>query len=230
MSRPIVLIAWSLVLAAPLFASGTPKTLSGLPEQDREAFTRIQKAFEDAAGKKDFDLLRPYLDQGFQGRMVSDEDVSGVEGLEAFWKKLGGVSTEQGVHRYTIKLNPRDLEISGDSALARGRTDERFEVRPGEPVDFHSDWEVRLRRDSGGQWKLASMEARLDPVDKVSLALKVAAQRLLNSTVYRTTDFVIARIALPNLKVSRRQDFDGDGVESRGRFLDVVKPKPPPAR
>ncbi|MBI5208644.1 MAG: hypothetical protein HY927_01565 [Elusimicrobia bacterium] len=222
----------SLVLGIPPRAHANLQIEGGASEKDRQEFARIQTAFEEAANKKDFELLRPYLDKAFQGRMVSDEDVSGVEGLQAFWKKIGGVSEKEGVHRYTIRLNPENLRIAGNEAVAKGRTDEKFEVRPGDPVEFHSEWEVRLQKDAGGRWKLSSMNSRLDPIDKISLALKVTAKKLLGGALDRLAIPAAAtnRLDLHKVRADKEQDFDGDRVRYRASFIDTVKSKAAPKR
>lgn len=206
-----------VLLALPAGAQMPPRGLAGVPEKDRQAFLRIQEAFESAAAKSDFKLLEPYLDPKFQGRMVSDEDVRGVDGLREFWRKIGKTAVDQKVGRYTVKLKPEDVSFSGDAAVARGRTEERFQVRPGEFVDFRSDWEARLSRGPDGRWRLAGMNARLDPADKAALVLKSVAKAVLYSARAALKD--IPRIPLPRLRL-QKGDFDGDGVELRGRYVD----------
>ncbi|MBI4668956.1 MAG: hypothetical protein HY747_07195 [Elusimicrobia bacterium] len=174
MSRMFFVLGVFFAISLPLKADEA--NLSG--PNGLELF-KIQNAFETAAVYNKLELLTPYLDEGFQAKMISGEVLHGPEGIRKFWQNMySQVKKGQRVSSYELKLNPQELHVSGDLARAKGRSDEIIQNDFGEIYKFHTNWDASLKKQDGS-WKLASMNAHLEVRDKVSLALQAIAQKLL---------------------------------------------------
>lgn len=187
---------WVLILLAVLQARATP--LASLPPAEREALLKLKAAFESAAQGNRLHLLWPYLEEDFRGKMLL-MDLNSREELKALWEQIDRkFGEEKGVRRYHLEIIPESLDISGDTALAGGRTKESIETPLG-PVTYHSVWSARLVKKDGA-WKIARMESKMDALDKISRGL---------NTVVRA---VWTAIQLPSGIRREQPDFDKDGT------------------
>lgn len=205
--RKMRLLAVSLLII-PLASIGLWAEEQTLSPQDKAQFERIQAAFMTAINRNDPSYLFPYLDEGFRGKMISGEWVRGNEGVRKFWEKVyQRVRKEGGTGAYDLKLNPKDIQVKGNVAMVKGRTDEAIELNERQFYKFHSEWDVTLRKRDG-VWKLAFMDASLSSKDKASLALQAVAHKVLRPPLLKTSELL-----------KGKPDYDQD----RGRLHSAKK-------
>jgi ketosteroid isomerase-like protein len=145
----------SLLLLAALAPPGRADE-----EQDHEALRQLRAVYEQAVNENRLELLAPHLDASFTGVMLTGDQVSGFDGLKAYWAKIRDLMGPGG--RYTVKLNPDLSLLFGDVALAKGTTEDVVVTDAGE-YRFSGHWTAVLQRKDGA-WKVVRAQGSMDPI------------------------------------------------------------------
>jgi ketosteroid isomerase-like protein len=88
-----------------------------------------------------------------------------VNGLLQVYPSLAGDQAEQlrrtfaTVSQYEVEIRNPQIEVQGDTAIARAELARRMSPRVGNPVTNEVQTEFRLRRE-GGIWLIAAVTAR----------------------------------------------------------------------
>lgn len=146
------------------------------PEADHDQLRAIRAIFEDAVNTRDIDKLAPILDDGITGVPVTGEEVRGMDGLRAYWRKVWEMIGEGGSYR--VEVHPELSSLYGDLAVARGSADERVVTDNGREFRYTSHWTAVARRVADGTWKVLRMHSAMDPVNNPFVAAQVRASRI----------------------------------------------------
>jgi ketosteroid isomerase-like protein len=145
-------------------------------EADRAALRLIRTNYMEAVNTGDASKLAPYLSKNVTGVMVTGEEVKGLSGLEAYWKKIQDLLGPGGSYRVTVNVDGTDFY--GGVAVSRGTTEDVVRLGNGKQLLFSSRWtSVCVKED--GAWKVIRMEAGMDPVDNVFVTLKLQRAKLI---------------------------------------------------
>ena len=88
-----------------------------------------------------------------------------VNGLLQVYPSLAGDQAEQlrrtfaSVSQYEVEIRNPQIEVQGDTAIARAELARRMSPRVGNPVTNEVQTEFRLRRE-GGMWLIVAVTAR----------------------------------------------------------------------
>jgi len=149
-------------------------------ESDRAALRMIRTNYMEAANSGNPSKIAPFLSKDVTGVMVTGEEVKGLEGLEAYWKKIQNLIGPGG--SYHVNVNVDKTDLYGDIAVSHGNTDDVVRLGTGKELQFHSLWTAVCHRE-GGVWKVVRMEAAMDPVDNVFISLRIQKTRLTAGAV-----------------------------------------------
>ena len=144
-------------------------------ESDRAALRLIRTNYMEAANLGDPSKIAPFLSKEVTGVMVTGEEVKGLDGLEAYWKKIQNLIGPGGSYHVAVNVDKTDLY--GDIAVSHGNTDDVVRLGTGKELQFHSLWTAVCRKEAG-IWKVVRMEAAMDPVDNVFVSLRIQKARL----------------------------------------------------
>lgn len=161
-----------IAIAIIAFAATTSADI----ETDRAALRVIKAAYEEACKSGDPDKLAPYLSKDSTGVMVTSEEVTGLDGIKAYWSKIQSLMGPGG--SYSTKVNVDTTEIFGDISVSRGTTDDLVRVAGGKELKFNSRWTAICRRESGA-WKIHRMQASLDPIQNVFISARVGGTKVM---------------------------------------------------
>jgi ketosteroid isomerase-like protein len=125
--------------------------------------------------------MAPYIGADATGVMVTGEEVKGMDGLKTYWEKIQNLIGPGGNYHVTVNLDKTDL-YHDDLAVSRGSTDDTVHLGNGKDLHFNSLWTAICHKEDGN-WKVIRMEAAMDPVNNVFVALQLAKARLLFGTV-----------------------------------------------
>lgn len=88
-------------------------------DADYAAIMRVKAAYEKALNEDDLDKLVPFLGNGFVGRMVTGDRITGARELRAHWDKVKRVIRRgRSGGSYRIRLLPDDGRNRKDGADA----------------------------------------------------------------------------------------------------------------
>lgn len=145
-----------LLLAAPLSAE---------TEADHEALRNLKTLYERAAAEGKPDALKPFLAEKFTGVMVTGDEVSSFDSLDAYFKKIKDLLGDGG--KYSVTVKPAEkARFFGDVAIAYGSTDDVATTGSGREYKFTSSWTAVCVKE-GGQWKILRVQGSMDPVANV---------------------------------------------------------------
>ena len=171
-------------------------------ESDRAALRMIRTNYMQAANSGDPSKIAPFLSKGVTGVMVTGEEVKGLDGLVAYWKKIQSLIGPGGSYQVTVNVDKTDLY--GDIAVSRGNSDDVVRLGTGKELQFHSLWTAVCHKEDG-VWKVVRMEAAMDPVDNVFISLRMqktrlaaAAMGLVAGIILTTAVGLLKRRARPN--------------------------------
>jgi ketosteroid isomerase-like protein len=145
-------------------------------ESDRAALRMIRTNYMQAANSGDPSKIAPFLSKDVTGVMVTGEEIKGLDGLDAYWKRIQNLIGPGGGYRVTVNVDKTDLY--GDIAVSHGNTDDVVRLGTGKELQFHSLWTAVCHKE-GGVWKVVRMEAAMDPVDNIFVSLKIQKTRLI---------------------------------------------------
>ena len=144
-------------------------------DADRAALRMIRTNYEDAANSGDLSKFKNDLDDQVTGVMVTGEPVTGYDGLVSYWKGIQDLIGPGG--SYHVTVNTDNTELFGDVAVSRGATDESVRLASGKELDFSSYWTAVCHKENGN-WKVFRMQATLNPVHNVFVALQLGKAKL----------------------------------------------------
>ena len=144
-------------------------------EADHNALRAIKAAYEAAVNAGDPTRLAPHLATNATAVMVTGEAITGLAGLENYWRKIQTLLGPGGSYHFAANVERTDFY--GDLALSRGTTDDLVRLPGGKELKFNSHWTAVCHREPGG-WKILRLQATLDPVDNVFVRAKLAATRV----------------------------------------------------
>lgn len=143
-------------------------------EADRASLRTIKAAYEEAVNGRTPLKIAPYLDENVTGVMVTGDPITGLAGLEAYWKKIQDLIGEGGI--YQVKVNTEKTDLFGDLAVSYGTTDEIVTLANGKEFKFNSLWNTVCRKENG-EWKVIRMQATMDPVSNTFVTAKRSADK-----------------------------------------------------
>ncbi len=129
-------------------------------EEDKAALRNLRGVYEQAIAKRDLAALKPHLAADFTAVMITADEITGYDGILAYWKKVESFLGKDGT--YQVGIDPDDTIFEGNIAIAKGRAREHV-VRSGKTLDFTSQW-TAIARKEGTEWKLVRIQASIDPV------------------------------------------------------------------
>lgn len=145
-------------------------------EADRAALRLIRTNYMEAVDSGDLSKIAPYLSKEVTGVMVTGEAVTGLEGLQAYWKKIQDLIGPGGT--YNVTLNVEKTDLYGGVAVSHGHTDDVVRLANGKELRFNSYWTAVCRKEDGA-WKVVRLEATMNPVDNVFISLRLQKARLV---------------------------------------------------
>jgi ketosteroid isomerase-like protein len=159
----MVVLSWSW--AAPAMAQAKPDDPQApSPEDPQEAehaaLREFKSLFEKAASENELDLLKPILHEPFSVVTYTDREFTDFEAFKARWQKTRDEIVGDG--SYKVTLLPERSEIYGDTAIARGDSENILVTAAGNEYRFTSHWTAVFRKQDG-QWKVARVHSSLDP-------------------------------------------------------------------
>ena len=149
-------------------------------ESDRAALRMIRTNYMEAANSGDPSKIAPFLSKEVTGVMVTGEEVKGLDGLVAYWKKIQDLIGQGGSYHVTVNVDKTDLY--GDISVSHGNTDDVVRLGTGKELQFHSLWTAVCHKEDG-IWKVVRMEAAMDPIDNVFVSLRMAKAKIVAGAV-----------------------------------------------
>ena len=142
--------------------------------------------------------LAPYLSKEVTGVMVTGEKVEGLDGLEAYWKKIQDLIGPGSSYHVVVNVDKTDLY--GDVAVSRGSTEDVVRLGNGKELHFSSYWTSVCHKEEG-VWKVVRMEAAMDPVDNVFISLRLQKTKI----VYGVGGLVVGVVLVLIIQLARRK-------------------------
>ncbi len=142
---------------------------------DHSALRIIKAAYETAVNSGNPAALAPYLGEHTTGVMVTGDAVEGLQGLEAYWKKVQELIGPGGSYQVSVKVEKTDL--LGDVAVSYGTTEDVIRLPQGRELRFQSHWTSVFQRQND-QWRIIRMQATLNPVTNVFVSALMQKTRL----------------------------------------------------
>lgn len=139
-------------------------------EADRNALRMIRTNYMEAVNSGELSKLAPNLIGDLTGVMVTGEEVKGLDGLKAYWKKIQDLIGPGG--SYHVVVNADKTDIFNDIAVSRGNTEDIVRLPGGKELKFRSYWTAVCHKEDGA-WKVIRMEAAMDPVNNVFVSLQL---------------------------------------------------------
>jgi ketosteroid isomerase-like protein len=158
-------------------------------ESDRAALRVIRTNYMEAVSSGDPSKIAPHLSKDVTGVMVTGEEVKGLDGLVAYWKKIQALLGPGG--SYHVDVNVDQTDLFGEVAVSRGKTDDVVRLGSGKELHFNSLWTAVCHKENGA-WKVVRMEAAMDPVDNVFIAVRLQSTRLVSGAVGLVAGFIVA--------------------------------------
>lgn len=174
----------ALLSAAPLRAAAPAR-------DDKAEIAKIMQAFERAVNEDNFDLIKPYFDAHFKGKSIAGTDMVGVGQVKEFMDRARALMGRGS--KYHLKIKPDHLDVSGDSGKTSGTTEEEIILADGKKLDYKSNWSIDVVRKDG-RWVAKSADTRLDLADKMTIAARVVASRIIDAGL----DFRTLRLWRPD--------------------------------
>jgi ketosteroid isomerase-like protein len=162
-------------------------------ESDRAALRVIKGIYEQACKSGDPQKLAPYLTRDATGVMVTGEEVTGIDGIKAYWAKIQALMGPGG--RYSTAINVETTDVFGDTSVSRGTTDDLVHLASGRELRFNTRWTAVCRRENDG-WKIHRMQASLDPIQNVFVAARISAAKITFGLGGVVAGFLIAFLLL----------------------------------
>ena len=144
-------------------------------EAEHAALRKIKAVYEEAVNSGNPAKIGPFLGKDATGVMVTGEPVQGLEGLQAYWKKIQDLIGPGG--SYQVKVNVDKSDLYGDIAVSSGTTDDVVRLANSRELKFNSRWTTVCRKENG-DWKLIRMQATMDPVENVFVSTKLKLAKL----------------------------------------------------
>ena len=167
-------------------------------EADRAALRLIRTNYMEAIDSGQVAKLAPYLSKDVTGVMVTGEEVKGLDGLEAYWKKIQDLIGPGGSYHVAVNVDKTDLY--GDVAVSRGSTEDVVRLGNGKELHFSSYWTSVCHKEEGA-WKVVRMEAAMDPVDNVFISLRLQKIKI----VYGVGGLVVGVVLVLIIQLARRK-------------------------
>ena len=149
-------------------------------EADRAALRLIRTNYMEAVNSGQVAKLAPYLSKDVTGVMVTGEEVKGLDGLQAYWKKIQDLIGPGG--SYHVNVNVDKTDLYGDVAVSRGSTEDVVRLGNGKELHFGSYWTSVCHKENG-DWKVVRMQAGMNPVDNVFISLRLQKTKLTYGVV-----------------------------------------------
>ncbi len=130
-------------------------------EEDKQALRDLRAIYEKAIAERDLNALKPHLASDFTAVMITADEVTGFDGIVAYWAKVEEFIGQGGT--YQVSVDPDDSTFEGNLAIAKGRALEKVTLRGGRKLEFTSQW-TAIARKEGAAWKLVRIHATIDPV------------------------------------------------------------------
>ena len=143
---------------------------------DRAELRLILTNYMDAVNSGDVSKMAPYLSTNVTSVMITGEEVSGLDGLKAYWKKIQDLIGPGG--NYHVNVNVDKTDFIGEAAVSRGSTEDVVHLGNGKELPFSSLWTSVCRKEDG-KWKVVRMEAAINPVDNVFISLRLQRAKLV---------------------------------------------------
>ncbi len=166
-------------------------------ESDRAALRLLQSNCLDAINHGDMSRLAPCLSTDVTIITMTGDEIKGSANLESSWKKAQDLIGPGG--RYRVGMDSEQTDFYGNLAVSRGTTKEVVRLPDGREMPFTSYWTAICRKDDGA-WKAVRVEATMNPVDNVFIALQLQKNR----TSFGIGGFVIGMVLTLAIRGLRR--------------------------
>ncbi len=132
--------------------------LNDAHESDRLALREMMRSLANGINQRDWDSLRPWLDNDVQITMIDQVTVHGPEALfnyvesklERYGSILTGLTVDPSISSPAV--------FHGDAAVVSLQSADRFHFRTGQEILVQSTYSATMARKPDG-WKLVSLHA-----------------------------------------------------------------------
>jgi ketosteroid isomerase-like protein len=140
---------------------------------DHNALRKARQVYEEAMNSGDLDKLRPYLAANSVHVAATGDEMQGIDGVKAFWRKIQSQVGSDAT--YHVEVNPDLSDLYGDIAIAHGLAKERIRST-ALGLDFDTRWLAIFHRENDG-WKLVRSQATINAFDNPVVTLLVKRAR-----------------------------------------------------
>lgn len=161
----------ALMLQLCLFSSASycDDTADNNREADRAMLRQILGEIQDGLNKRDFNIIKPHLDDKIIITFLNAELTKGIAGAEQYMKKifdgagaiLKGYSTAATVDQPAI--------FYGNTAVAAGYTIDDFKFTDNLEVKLNTRWSATAQKE-GDQWKVIALHFSANVFDNPFLS------------------------------------------------------------
>jgi ketosteroid isomerase-like protein len=169
----------------PSIAISTLICLSSLPmkadeEADRAGLRKMRMDYEEAVNTGDLLKIKNSLSPNITGIMLTGKPFEGYQGIVSYWKEVQALIGVGGIYHVTIKSDKTDFY--GDVSVSHGTTEEIIRLSTGRQLRFAALWTAICHKEAG-LWKVIRIQATMDPVDNVFVALQLKKAKLTFSII-----------------------------------------------
>jgi ketosteroid isomerase-like protein len=170
MTRPRLLFSSLLSLATAILGQAAQDD-----DAAHAALRQLKTTYETAIRLGDLAPLRSLFTPETSAVMILGQEIRSFAELESHWAYVRNLIGPGGT--YTTTLKPELSLIYGDTAVARGESDEVVRTAAGKEYRFTSRW-TAIGRRVGGEWKIVRLHGSMDPVNNVFVAAFLSGAKL----------------------------------------------------
>ena len=164
-TSPPWLICLLMAISGVVATAARLSAQEGDRSEDHAALIALRETFTEAINQRDFEAMKPLVTDDLTFISISNEKVSGIDGLSEYWANL--FEGENSIlKRITVAPSADALtEFFGDSiGVAQGTSNDKFEFRKVGPRELTSRWTALVVKDQG-QWKVARVHMSANVLD-----------------------------------------------------------------
>ena len=159
-------LTYLLIAAAGIVvAADQLRAQEGDREEDHAALIALRETFTVAINQRDFESLRPLVSDQLTFISISNEKVSGLDGLAEYWNEL--FEGDQSILT-SITVSPTADERTvffGDSiGVTQGTSNDTFEFRKAGRRELTTRWTAVVEKNQG-QWRVARVHMSANVLD-----------------------------------------------------------------
>lgn len=165
-------LSTSALAIAAFFAASIPAVAADLgTEADHQALIKLKEDVAGAIGKRDINAIERHLHKPFSATLVTQDHFSDFSKLTAYFDDL----YTRGVPRMkamsiTADADERAQIYQGTFAVAKGSTNEHYELADGRSFDLKGRWTATLVKE-GDSWKILAVHSGVNFLDNPVVAM-----------------------------------------------------------